>query len=217
MAEGQKHQDGADPVFSGTDFFREHHSASLAMSRTEANRVILVKLLIVTVGMFGFGYALVPLYKKICEVTGIYEVEKANAPLANTQVDIGRLVTLEFDANVRSDLPWRFRPMQVSLKVHPGQLVQVMYEVRNDSDRPITGQAIPSYGPQIAGQYFRKLDCFCFAKQIFTPGEVRQMPVVFVIEPGLPKDVTTVTLSYTFFNVEGGMPTAATPRNGKSG
>ena len=187
------------------------------MSRKDANRVILVKLLIVTMGMFGFGYALVPLYKKICEVTGINEVEKANAPLANTRIDTSRLVTLEFDANVRSDLPWQFRPMQVSLKVHPGQMVQVMYEVRNVSDRPITGQAIPSYGPQIAGQYFRKLDCFCFAKQNFAPGEVRQMPVVFVIEPGLPKDVTTVTLSYTFFRVEGAAPTAATPRNGKTG
>jgi cytochrome c oxidase assembly protein subunit 11 len=187
------------------------------MSRKDANRVILVKLLVVTIGMFGFGYALVPLYKKICEVTGINEVEKADAPLANTQVDTGRLVTLEFDANVSGGLPWKFRPMQVGMKVHPGQLVQVMYEVRNVSDRPITGQAIPSYGPQIAGQYFRKLDCFCFAKQNFAPGEVRQMPVVFVIEPGLPKDVTTVTLSYTFFNVEGAAPTAATPKNGKAG
>ncbi|HKB83376.1 MAG TPA: cytochrome c oxidase assembly protein [Burkholderiales bacterium] len=187
------------------------------MSRIDANRVILVKLLVVTIGMFGFGYALVPLYKKICEVTGINAVEKANAPLPNTQIDTGRLVALEFDANVRSDLPWKFRPLQVSLKVHPGQLVQVMYEVRNISDRAITGQAIPSYGPQIAGLYFRKLDCFCFAKQNFAPGEVRQMPVVFVIEPGLPKDVTTVTLSYTFFNVEGAAPTAATSRNGKAG
>ena len=187
------------------------------MNQATANRVILVKLLVVTIGMFGFGYALVPLYKKICEVTGINEVEKANAPLANTQVDTGRLVMVEFDANVRSDLPWQFRPLQVSLNVHPGQLVQVMYEVRNASDRPITGQAIPSYGPQIAGQYFRKLECFCFAKQNFAPGEVRQMPVVFVIEPGLPKDVTTVTLSYTFFNVEGAAPTAVTPSNGKAG
>lgn len=179
------------------------------MNLKAANREILIKLLVVTVGMFGFGYALVPLYKKICEVTGINEVEKADAPLANTQIDTGRLVSLEFDANVRSNLPWKFRPMQVSLKVHPGQLVQVMYEVRNDSDRSITGQAIPSYGPQIAGQYFRKMDCFCFAKQNFAPGEVRQMPVVFVIDPGLPKDVTTVTLSYTFFNVEAAAPTAA--------
>ena len=187
------------------------------MSIAQANRTILVKLLVVSIGMFGFGYALVPLYKKICEVTGINEVEKANSLPLNSQVDAARLVALEFDANVRSDLPWQFRPMQASLTVHPGQMVQVFYEVRNASDRAITGQAIPSYGPQIAGQYFRKLDCFCFAKQTFAAGEVRQMPVVFVIEPGLPKDVTTVTLSYTFFNVEGAAPTASAPKNGKSG
>jgi cytochrome c oxidase assembly protein subunit 11 len=124
---------------------------------------------------------------------------------------------IELDANLRSDLPWKFRPLQASVKVHPGQLVQVMYEVRNGSDRPITGQAIPSYGPQIAGQFFRKQECFCFAKQTFAPGEVRQMPVVFVIDAGLPKDVTTITLSYTFFNVEGAAPTAAKPANGKAG
>ncbi len=181
------------------------------MTSAAENRSILVKLLVVTVVMFGFGYALVPLYKKICEVTGVNEIDKANSPLASTQVDASRTVLLELDANIRSDLPWRFRPLQSSVKVHPGQLVQVMYEVRNVSDRPITGQAIPSYGPQIAGQYFRKIDCFCFTRQNFKPGEVRQMPVVFVIEPGLPKDVTTVTLSYTFFNVEGAAPTAVAP------
>ena len=181
------------------------------MNRAAANRTILIKLLVVAVGMFGFGYALVPLYQKICEVTGIYDVEKADAPLANSQVDASRLVTLEFDANIRSDLPWQFRPLQTSVKVHPGQLVQVMYEVRNASDRPVTGQAIPSFAPQVAGRYFRKLDCFCFSKQSFAAGEVRQMPVVFVIEPGLPNDVNTVTLSYTFFKVEGAAPTAARP------
>jgi cytochrome c oxidase assembly protein subunit 11 len=173
------------------------------MNASSANRVILAKLLVVTIGMFGFGYALVPLYKKICEVTGIKQVEKANAPLANTQVEAGRTVALEFDANVRSDLPWKFRPMQVSMNVHPGQMVQVMYEVRNASDRALTGQAIPSYGPPHAAQYFRKLECFCFAKQTLQPGERREMPVVFVVDTALPDDIATITLSYTFFEVEG--------------
>ena len=185
------------------------------MSRASENRSILVKLLIVAVGMFGFGYGLVPLYKLICEATGIYDVEKASAPPANTQVDESRLVTLEFDANIRSDLPWQFRPLQTSIKVHPGQLVQVMYEVRNRSDQAVAGQAIPSYGPQVAAKYFRKLDCFCFTTQSFAAGEVRQMPVVFVIEQGLPRNVDTVTLSYTFFKVEGAAPTAARPRGGE--
>ncbi|HKQ26454.1 MAG TPA: cytochrome c oxidase assembly protein [Burkholderiales bacterium] len=186
------------------------------MNRVAANRTMLIKLLVVTVGMFGFGYALVPLYKKICAVTGIYDVEKPDAPLANSQVDYNRLVTLEFDANIRSELPWQFRPLQASVNVHPGQLAQVMYEVRNRSDQPMAGQAIPSYWPQVAGQYFRKLDCFCFSTQNFAAGEVRQMPVVFVIEPGLPRDVSTVTLSYTFFKVEGAAPTAAKPDDGRS-
>lgn len=186
------------------------------MNRVAANRTILIKLLVVSVGMFGFGYAMVPLYQKICEVTGIYDVEKANAPLSNSQVDASRLVTLEFDASIRTALPWEFRPLQTSIKVHPGELVQVMYEVRNRSVQPIAGQAIPSYAPQVAGQYFRKLDCFCFTTQSFAAGEVRQMPVVFVIDPGLPKDVNTVTLSYTFFKVEGAAPNAAKPDHGRS-
>jgi cytochrome c oxidase assembly protein subunit 11 len=181
------------------------------MNRAAANRTILIKLLVVSVGMFGFGYAMVPLYQKICEITGIYDVEKADAPPANSQVEYNRLVTLEFDANIRSDLPWQFRPLQTSVKVHPGQLVQVMYEVRNRSDQPVAGQAIPSYGPQVAAQYLRKLDCFCFTTQSFAAGEVRQMPVVFVIDPGLPKDVNTVTLSYTFFKVEGADLSPAKP------
>jgi len=181
----------------------------------DRNKAVLKKLAVLSVLMFGFGYAMVPLYKKICEVTGINQVEKADAPLANSQVDRSRLVTMEFDANIRSDLPWQFKPLQGSMKVHPGQLVQVEYEVRNASDRTITGQAIPSYGPQVAAQYFTKLDCFCFTQQNFAPGEVRRMPVVFVIESGLPKDVNTVTLSYTFFKVEGAAPSAAAPQAGK--
>ena len=180
------------------------------MSRGSAdNRAVLKKLAVLAVMMFGFGYAMVPIYKKICEITGINEVEKADLPLTSTQVDKSRVVTMEFDANIRSDLPWQFKPMQTSMKVHPGQLVQVEYEVRNASDRPITGQAIPSYGPQVAGKYF--------TKQNFAPGEVRRMPVVFVIEAGLPKDVNTVTLSYTFFKVEGAAPAAAVPVDEKAG
>lgn len=166
------------------------------------NRRTLSKLLVVAVAMFGFGYALVPFYKKICEVTGLNQIQKADE-VVNTQVDTSRTVVLEFDGNLRNELPWKFRPVSSSLKVHPGQLVQVVYEVRNESDEAVSGQAIPSYGPQVAGQYFKKLDCFCFSKQELKPREVRQMPVVFVIEPGLPKDVNTITLSYTFFRVEG--------------
>lgn len=168
----------------------------------QSNLITFRKLLIVALAMFGFGFALVPFYKKICEVTGINNVLKADA-VTNSQVDAGRLLTVEFDTNVRSELAWSFIPLEKSVRFHPGELVQITFEVRNNANRPVTGQAIPSYGPQLAGRYFKKLDCFCFTQQTLQPGEVRRMPVVFVIEKELPQDVNTVTLSYTFFEVEG--------------
>jgi cytochrome c oxidase assembly protein subunit 11 len=169
---------------------------------SQDNAMTLKKLVVVACAMFGFGFALVPFYKKICEVTGVNNVLKRDE-VSNTQVDAARTVTLEFDTNLRNDLPWTFRPMEKSLQLHPGELKQVMFEIRNNSDRPVTGQAIPSYGPQVAGLHFRKLECFCFTQQTLQPGEVKQMPVVFVIDTALPGDVNTVTLSYTFFEVEG--------------
>jgi cytochrome c oxidase assembly protein subunit 11 len=151
--------------------------------RDESNRQLMKKLLVATAIMFGFGFALVPFYEAICEATGIRNVFQPDAVAAqNTQVDATREVSVEFDANTQR-LPWTFRPLQASVAVHPGEVAQVMYEVRNTLDRPVTGQAVPSFGPQ--------------------PGEVRKMPVVFVIDPKLPADVNTVTLSYTFFEVDG--------------
>jgi len=165
------------------------------------NRTLLTKLIVIVVAMFGFGYALVPFYEKICQVTGIRDIAQPD-PVTNTQVDASRNVRIEFDSNVRK-LPWQFHPLTPVIGVHPGEVQQVMFEIVNTTDRPLTGQAVPSYGPLEAGQYFRKLECFCFAKQTLAPGERRQMPVVFVIDPSLPHDVTTITLSYTFFEVEG--------------
>lgn len=172
------------------------------MAASKANWALFRKLLVVAVVMFGFGFALIPFYKKICEVTGINNILQADVAEKNTQVDASRNVTVEFDANVRG-MSWQFRSLQSSLSVHPGEITQVVYEVRNKTNRPITGQAIPSYGPQLAGQYFKKLECFCFTTQTLKPNEVRQMPVVFVIDRALPKDVNTITLSYTFFELEG--------------
>ena len=159
----------------------------------------LTKLVVVTLGMFGFGFALVPFYYKICEVTGINSGAEQSL-VKNTQVDGSRWVTLEFDANINEALPWRFKPMQRSLKVHPGQLVQVEYEVSNTSDQPIVGQAVPSYGPARAAAFFKKIECFCFTPQTLAAGESRRMPVLFVLDPAMDKEVHTVTLSYTFFN-----------------
>ena len=166
-----------------------------------SNRTLLLKLCVIVVAMFGFGYALVPFYEKICEATGLRDIARADEA-TNTQVDATRAVRIELDSNVRT-LPWTFRPLEVIVSVHPGEVRQVVYEISNRTDHAMTGQAIPSYGPRDAAQYFRKLQCFCFTKQTLQPGETRQMPVVFVVDPSLPKDIATITLSYTFFEVEG--------------
>ena len=174
----------------------------MTFSLSQANLQTMRKLFIASVAMFGFGFALIPFYQKICEVTGINRLLKP-AEITNTQVDTARFVTIEFDSNLRSSLPWTFKPLETSVRIHPGELTTVVYEIRNTSTRAITAQAVPSYGPHVAEQYFKKIDCFCFTQQTLQPGESRQMPVVFVIESGLPKDVGTITLSYSFFEVEG--------------
>ena len=170
-------------------------------SPRRSNRALLARLVVVAVVMFGFGYAMIPFYEQICKATGLRDIAVADT-IVNTQVDADRIVRIEFDANVNK-LPWRFAPLTPIVCVHPGELVQVVYEVENTSDRPMTGQAVPSYGPQRAGEYFTKLECFCFTKQSFEPHEKRRMPVVFVVDAKLPRDVATITLSYTFFEVEG--------------
>jgi cytochrome c oxidase assembly protein subunit 11 len=167
-----------------------------------ANRALLLKLTGVVLAMFAFGFALVPMYEKICEITGLRNIDQGGV-LKARQVDLGRTVRIELDSNVRK-LPWQFRPLETMVGVHPGEVRQVMFEIVNTTDHPLTGQAIPSYGPREASRYFVKLDCFCFARQTLQPGEARRMPVVFVVDPALPADVGTITLSYTFFEVEGG-------------
>ena len=171
------------------------------LAQRQDNRLLLAKLSVIVVAMFGFGYALVPFYEKICEATGLRNIARADT-VQNTQIDTTRAVRIEFDSNIRK-LPWQFKALTPVVDVHPGELRQVMFEIVNATDRPLTGQAIPSYGPPHAAQYFRKLECFCFSQQTLQPGERRQMPVVFVVDSALPADVATITLSYTFFEVEG--------------
>jgi cytochrome c oxidase assembly protein subunit 11 len=177
------------------------------------------KLGLVALSMFGFGYAIVPLYEVFCEVTGInvlaqgdrfIESSGSYKPL-NTQVDETRTVTVEFDANARG--PWRFKPEKSSLSVHPGELTTVMYEFQNLQSRSITAQAIPSYAPEQAGANFHKVECFCFKEHTLAPGEKKSWPVVFVVGGDLPKDVKTITLSYTFFEVGGKTPPAPVASN----
>ena len=181
------------------------------------NRRMLGKLVVVVAMMFGFGYALVPMYRAICDALGINVLSLTEQKLAsgswtgkksmaNTQVDLSRSITVEFDANARG--PWDFKPAQRSLQVHPGEMATVMYEFKNIQNRTMAAQAIPSYAPQQASPHFNKMECFCFNQYTLAAGESRQWPVVFVIDPKLPKDVTTITLSYTFFEVGGKVPAA---------
>ncbi len=172
------------------------------------------KLLVVAASMFAFGYALVPIYRAICEMTGINVLAAGDRNIpgatskapANTQVDTSRTITVEFDANARG--PWEFKPAQRSLQVHPGEMVSVMYEFQNTQNRRMAAQAIPSYAPQQAAPHFNKLECFCFSQYTLEPGEKKSWPVVFVIDPKLSRDVRTITLSYTFFEVGGKTPAA---------
>ncbi len=191
------------------------------------NRRLLGRLLVVTLLMFGFGYALVPLYRAICDALGVnvlslseqnkrsgdwFGGQRTAATAGNTQIDRTRTITIEFDANARG--PWDFRPALRSVQVHPGEMATVMYEFRNVQNRTMAAQAIPSYAPTQAGAHFNKLECFCFNEYTLAPGESRSWPVVFVVDPKLPRDVTTITLSYTFFEVGGKVPPAPTTRLG---
>lgn len=172
------------------------------------------KLGVIALGMFAFGYALVPIYRAICEVTGINILALSERQVpgtknrlpANTQVDTSRTITVEFDTNVRG--PWQFKPAVRSMTVHPGELATVMYEFQNVQTRTMAAQAIPSYAPKQSANHFNKLECFCFTQYTLQPGEKKEWPVAFVIDPRLPKDVTTITLSYTFFEVGGKTPPA---------
>lgn len=176
------------------------------------NRTTLGKLVVVAIAMFGFGYALVPVYRQICEVLGINVLTQKGEFVAaptNTQVDTSRTITIELDGN--SQGPWRFRPTTRSIDVHPGELATVMYEVVNTQGRAVKAQAIPSYAPQSATPHFMKVDCFCFQEQTLAANEARQMPVVFFIDPKLPREVKNITLSYTFFEIGGAFKAAAAP------
>ena len=170
--------------------------------RTKQNRRLSTKLAIVALAMFGFGFALVPFYNQICAALGLNSlVERSEVP-KNTQIDASRTVTIELDSNTH-DLPWRFKPVVNHVRVHPGEVTTVEYEVINVRGSAVTGQAVPSYGPAMAAEYFHKLECFCFQQQTLAAGETRRMPVTFVVDPKLPRDVGTISLSYTFFEVAG--------------
>lgn len=158
-------------------------------------------LALVAAGMFAFGYALVPLYDVFCEITGLNgKTGRLDAAQVELGVDPARTVTVEFVAHVNGDLPWSFAPEVRKVEVHPGALTEANFTAVNRSSEAITGNAVPSVAPGRASRYFSKTECFCFTAQRLEPGEQKRLPLRFVVDPRLPADVRTLTLSYTFFD-----------------
>jgi len=165
-----------------------------------SNTRVIGRLMLVVVGMFGFGFAMVPLYDVFCDVTGINGKTGDKVTLAeNLQVDTSRVIEVEFIASLNESMPWEFKPMQHSIKVHPGEPTRIAYVAVNKTDHAIVGHAVPSVAPGRAAAYFQKTECFCFTEQKLEAGEEKEMPVIFVVDPELPDDVSQLALSYTFF------------------
>jgi cytochrome c oxidase assembly protein subunit 11 len=162
------------------------------------NRVLLLKLLLIVPVMLAFCASLVPLYRQICEVLGI---TASRAVAQNTQVDTSRTIVVDFVAHLNNTFAWKFEPVQKHVDVHPGAITTISYRVSNSLPYATTGRAVPSFAPMEAGLYFNKLECFCFSNQTLEAGETRDMPVTFFVDTKLPKEIGTIALSYTFFNV----------------
>ena len=159
------------------------------------------RLLFVVLGMFGFGFAMVPLYDVLCDITGLNGKTSGRVAIAEEfEPDLNRTVTVEFIANVNQSMPWDFTPLVSRMEVHPGKMYRTSFHARNRTDRIMVGQAIPSVTPGLAAQHFKKTECFCFTEQQFSAGEGRDMPLLFMVDTELPEDIKVLTLSYTFFD-----------------
>lgn len=168
-----------------------------------ANGRLVRRLLVVTAAMFGFGYALVPIYAWVCDVTGFNGTTgRVEAASLDGRVAQDREVTVQFLATVNGHLPWEFRATRQTMTVSPGKVYEATFEVHNRAAEPIVGQATPSVAPLAAAAHFNKTECFCFTQQRLEAGETREMPVRFVVDERLPKQVKTLTLSYTFFETQ---------------
>jgi len=166
------------------------------------HRELTFKLAVLCVGMFGFGFALVPLYDVFCEITGLGGRTAGEAQQVTENVDLDRTVRVEFVGALASGAPWDFHPTESHMEVHPGKLYETHYFARNLTGQPLVGQATPSVSPGIAAKHFKKVQCFCFTQQEFEPHEGREMQVLFMVDPDLPEHIDTVTLGYTFFALD---------------
>ncbi|HYO27172.1 MAG TPA: cytochrome c oxidase assembly protein [Azonexus sp.] len=181
-----------------------------------SHRPLVIRLLLMVLAASLFAFAMVPLYNVLCEVTGFngktggqgvirdgFGAGGLQAAAPTIAVDTSRTIRIEFTGTVMPGLPWDMRPLTTQLDIHPGELQQVSYLVRNTSDRTITGQAVPSVTPGQAAQHFDKIECFCFEQQTLAPGESQEMPLAFIVKPEVDRDIAHITLSYAFFSIEG--------------
>ncbi len=194
---------------------------------SQENSRLIRRLLLLVAGAFVFAFALVPLYDVLCRATGFngktatgfatggLPTQVASPAQPRAAVDRSRLVRVEFTGTVMPGLPWDMRPLQFSVELHPGEMQQVSYLVRNLSDKPATGQAVPSVSPGQAAQHFEKIECFCFEQQTLAPGEAREMPLAFIVKPEIGADIAQITLSYAFFSLDGQRQTLTRNREEK--
>jgi cytochrome c oxidase assembly protein subunit 11 len=212
-----------DPFWDCSDYLFFIHISKCDEMNTAARdankRKLVAKLVLVVVAMFGFGYAMVPLYDVLCDIAGLNgkpeNTAVSTAKASAVEVDTSRTITIEFLATVNSQLPWEFKPEVHKMHVHPGEIAKVNYYASNLNDySAVVGQAVPSISPGLAAKHLHKTECFCFTEQVLQAGETKEMPVVFFIDPDLPRKYSVVTLSYTFFNVSGKVGTQASPSSG---
>ncbi len=172
------------------------------LERKSRTLQVSIKLVFVVVGMFGFGYLMVPIYNILCDITGLNGKTGiiSTVQAGELVIDEDRWVNVEFTGTVNVSGPWDFKPGQDSIKVRPGKQYKISYTAKNLADREVVGQAVPSVAPRVASKYFSKTECFCFTSQVFEANEEKDMPVVFVVDPALPKSVDSLVLSYTFFD-----------------
>lgn len=167
----------------------------------ESNARLIKRLLWVITGMFGFVFALVPLYSVFCDLTGLNgKTSGLRAEVVNVEPDLSRTVIVEFVASVNENMPWDFKPKVSRMEVHPGKTYQTSFYAKNRTDHVMIGQAIPSITPGLAASHFQKTECFCFTEQQFQSGEGRDMPLIFRVDRDLPEEISQLTLAYTFFD-----------------
>lgn len=176
---------------------------------------LITLLILLTVGMFAFGFALIPMYNALCKVWGINGKTNATAITANSaQIDTSREITIEFLATNNGSLTWTFHPTVTKIRLHPGEMKKITYFARNNTNETMTVQAIPSVTPGLAAKYLKKTECFCFNQQTLAAKAEMDMPILFHLDPELPKDIKTITLAYTLFDVTH-MKLKATTKGGK--